>query len=87
MAQAKRAESVGGREYGGGMSSGFPRLHLHTGKAPNGAKKEVAMTDTTDINIEEALKLIDAGLGLTMSRELMSTSEVCLLYTSDAADD
>ena len=34
------------------------------------------MTNTTEFNIEEALKLIDAGLGRTMSRELMSTSEV-----------
>lgn len=34
------------------------------------------MTETTGYNIDEALKLIDAGLGLTMSRELMSTAEV-----------
>lgn len=34
------------------------------------------MTETTDFNIEEALSVIDAGLGRTMSRELMSTTEV-----------
>lgn len=34
------------------------------------------MTETTTRNIDEALKLIDAGLGRTMSRELMSTAEV-----------
>ena len=34
------------------------------------------MTETVEINVEEALALIDAGLGQTMSRELMSTSEV-----------
>lgn len=34
------------------------------------------MTEATGYNIDEALKLIDAGLGLTMSRELMSTGEV-----------
>jgi hypothetical protein len=34
------------------------------------------MTETVEINIAEALALIDSGLGLTMSRELMSTSEV-----------
>ena len=34
------------------------------------------MTETTEVNVEEALKLIDAGLGRTMSRELMSTNEV-----------
>lgn len=34
------------------------------------------MTETTTRNIDEALKLIDAGLGTTMSRELMSTAEV-----------
>lgn len=34
------------------------------------------MTETAEVNIDEALKLIDAGLGLTMSRELMSTAEV-----------
>lgn len=34
------------------------------------------MTETSEVNIEEALKLIDAGLGRTMSRELMSTNEV-----------
>jgi len=34
------------------------------------------MTDTVEINVEEALALIDEGLGQTMSRELMSTSEV-----------
>ena len=34
------------------------------------------MTETVEVNVEEALALIDAGLGQTMSRELMSTSEV-----------
>lgn len=34
------------------------------------------MTETIEVNISEALALIDEGLGLTMSRELMSTSEV-----------
>lgn len=34
------------------------------------------MTEITTRNIDEALKLIDAGLGRTMSRELMSTAEV-----------
>ena len=34
------------------------------------------MTETTTRNIDEALELIDAGLGRTMSRELMSTAEV-----------
>lgn len=34
------------------------------------------MTETVEVNISEALALIDEGLGLTMSRELMSTSEV-----------
>jgi len=34
------------------------------------------MSTATDINIEEALKIIDDGLGRTMSRELMSTVEV-----------
>lgn len=34
------------------------------------------MTDIVEVNINEALALIDQGLGLTMSRELMSTTEV-----------
>jgi len=34
------------------------------------------MTETSTRNIDEALALIDAGLGRTMSRELMSTAEV-----------
>ncbi len=34
------------------------------------------MTNTAEVNINEALALIDQGLGLTMSRELMSTNEV-----------
>ena len=34
------------------------------------------MTNTVEVNINEALALIDEGLGLTMSRELMSTTEV-----------
>lgn len=34
------------------------------------------MTNTSEVNITEALALIDEGLGLTMSRELMSTNEV-----------
>lgn len=34
------------------------------------------MTETSTRNIDEALELIDAGLGRTMSRELMSTAEV-----------
>ena len=33
------------------------------------------MTDTVEVNINEALALIDQCLGLTMSRELMSTTE------------
>lgn len=52
------------------------------------------MTETTTRNIDEALKLIDAGLGRTMSRELMSTAEVTdllldvrtALSNADAAD-
>ena len=34
------------------------------------------MTETVEVNITEALALIDQGLGLTMSRDLMSTNEV-----------
>ncbi|MGI9607604.1 MAG: hypothetical protein ACR2P0_15860 [Acidimicrobiales bacterium] len=34
------------------------------------------MTDTKDVNVDEALALIDEGLGHLTSRELMSTSEV-----------
>ena len=34
------------------------------------------MTDTDVVNIEEALALIDQGLGLLHSRELMSANEV-----------
>lgn len=34
------------------------------------------MTETVEVNIAEALALIDKGLGLTMSRDLMSTNEV-----------
>ena len=34
------------------------------------------MTEATGYNIDEALKLIDASLGRTMSRESMSTAEV-----------
>jgi hypothetical protein len=34
------------------------------------------MTETIEVNIAEALALIDEGLGLTMSRELMTTNEV-----------
>lgn len=34
------------------------------------------MTEAADITIAEALALIDQGLGLTMSRDLMSTNEV-----------
>lgn len=34
------------------------------------------MTETIEVNINEALALIDEGLGLTMSRELMTTNEV-----------
>ena len=34
------------------------------------------MTSTIEVNIEQALALIDQGLGLTMSRDLMSTNEV-----------
>jgi hypothetical protein len=37
------------------------------------------MTETMEVNIAEALALIDQGLGLTMSRELMSTGEVANL--------
>lgn len=34
------------------------------------------MTDTAQINIDEALALIDEGLGLTLARDLMTTNEV-----------
>jgi len=34
------------------------------------------MTESAELNIAEALALIDQGLGLTMSRDLMSTNEV-----------
>lgn len=34
------------------------------------------MTDTLEVNIAEAIALIDSGLSMTMSRELMSTGEV-----------
>jgi len=34
------------------------------------------MTETVEVNISEALALIDEGLSLTMSRDLMSTNEV-----------
>jgi len=34
------------------------------------------MTETVEVNIAEALVLIDEALGLTLSRELMSTTEV-----------
>ena len=34
------------------------------------------MTETVEMNVEEALALIDRGLGQMTSRELMSTSEV-----------
>ncbi len=34
------------------------------------------MTETVEVNISEAIALIDEGLGLTMSRKLMSTNEV-----------
>lgn len=34
------------------------------------------MTDTMEVNIAEAIALIDAALGTTMSRELMSAGEV-----------
>lgn len=34
------------------------------------------MTESVEINVAEALALIDQGLGLTMSRDLMSTNEV-----------
>jgi hypothetical protein len=39
-------------------------------------RKVNEMTETMEVNIAEALALIDEGLGLTMSRELMSTGEV-----------
>lgn len=34
------------------------------------------MTEIAEVNINEALALIDQGLGLTMSRDLMTTNEV-----------
>lgn len=34
------------------------------------------MTDTMEINIAEAIALIDSGLGMTKSRELLSAGEV-----------
>jgi len=34
------------------------------------------MTETVEVNIAEAIALIDSGLGITMSRELMSAGEV-----------
>lgn len=34
------------------------------------------MTDTVEVNIAEAIALIDSGLGMTMSRELLSAGEV-----------
>lgn len=34
------------------------------------------MTETIQVNIAEAIALIDSGLGVTMSRELMSAGEV-----------
>ena len=34
------------------------------------------MTDTLEFNIAEAIALIDSGLSMTMSRELMSAGEV-----------
>lgn len=34
------------------------------------------MTDTIEVNIAEAIALIDSGLNMTMSRELMSAGEV-----------
>ena len=34
------------------------------------------MTEVVEVNIEEALALIDQGLGTVNSRELMSASEV-----------
>ena len=34
------------------------------------------MTETMEVNIAEAIAMIDAGLSTTMSRELMSSGEV-----------
>lgn len=34
------------------------------------------MTETVEVNIAEAIALIDSTLGVTMSRELMSAGEV-----------
>ncbi len=38
--------------------------------------KVTKMTETVEVNVAQALALIDEGLGLTMSRDLMSTNEV-----------
>lgn len=34
------------------------------------------MTDTLEVNVAEAIALIDSGLNMTMSRELLSAGEV-----------
>lgn len=39
-------------------------------------RKVNEMTDTLEINVAEAIALIDSGLSMTMSRELMSAGEV-----------
>ena len=49
--------------YAGTVRRSFPR-------------RVYGMTEIAEVNINEALALIDQGLGLTMSRELMSTTEV-----------
>lgn len=73
-------------------------LIWHTDQFPswsNDQRKGYEMTSTTEVNIDEALALIDQGLGLTMSRDLMSTNEVAdllldvrtLLAASAPADE
>ena len=51
-------------------------------------------TDVNVVNVEEALALIDQGLGLVHTRELMSSSEVAdmlldvrVLLAASAADE
>ncbi len=52
-------------------------LSLQRGETPLGSINEgFVMTESAEVNINEALALIDEGLALTMARELMSTSEV-----------
>jgi hypothetical protein len=59
---------MGGRECGRSIIG-----CIHTDETP---RRVTEMTETIEVNIAEALALIDSGLGLTMSRELMTTNEV-----------